>query len=95
MYYINPNVKDLYRVKFHDKRGEVLRLDMNENPVGLPLDFVEEVKKKITPASSRTRIIPAAASEFFLDFFIKFLCPLSADRQAQSNLHRYVHNLFQ
>lgn len=50
MYYINKNVKDLYRVKFHDKRGEVLRLDMNENPVGLPADFVEEVKKKITPS---------------------------------------------
>lgn len=49
MYYVNKNVKDLYRVKYHDERGKVLRLDMNENPQGLPQDFVEEVKKKITP----------------------------------------------
>lgn len=49
MYYVNPHIKDLYRVKFHDRRSEVLRLDMNENPGGLPEAFVEEVKKKITP----------------------------------------------
>ncbi|MFQ9139430.1 MAG: hypothetical protein ACLR55_07835 [Roseburia sp.] len=36
MYYINENIKDLYRVKFHDNREGVLRLDMNENPDGLP-----------------------------------------------------------
>lgn len=47
--YINPNVKNLYRVKFHDKRGGVLRLDMNENPGGLPLAFTEHVKQKVTP----------------------------------------------
>ena len=29
MYYINENIKDLYRVKFHDNREGVLRLDMN------------------------------------------------------------------
>lgn len=36
MYYINENIKDLYRVKGHEERGGVLRLDMNENPEGLP-----------------------------------------------------------
>jgi len=50
MYYVNENIKDLYRVKFHDERGNILRLDMNENPEGLPFEFVEEVKKKITPS---------------------------------------------
>lgn len=50
MYYVNKNIKDLYRVKFHDERSDVLRLDMNENPEGLPSEFVEEVKKKISPA---------------------------------------------
>ena len=48
-YYINPYIKDLYRVKFHDKREDVLRLDMNESPMGLPVEFVEKVKEKITP----------------------------------------------
>lgn len=49
MYYINPQIENLYRVKFHDHRGGVLRLDMNENPEGLPEDFVESVKGKLTP----------------------------------------------
>lgn len=49
MYYVNPNIKDLYRVKCTDDRSDVLRLDMNENPIGLPESFVEKVKKKITP----------------------------------------------
>lgn len=49
MYYVNPNVRDLYRVKCHDIRDGILRLDMNENPGGLPRDFVEEVKARITP----------------------------------------------
>ena len=47
MYYVNENIKNLYRVKFHDERKDYLRLDMNENPEGLPADFVEEIKKKI------------------------------------------------
>lgn len=50
MYYVNAWVQDLYRVKFHENRSGVLRLDMNENPSGLPETFVEEVKMKITPA---------------------------------------------
>lgn len=49
MYYINENIKNLYRVKFHDERGHILRLDMNENPEGLPNDVFNAVMKKITP----------------------------------------------
>lgn len=49
MYYVNENIKDLYRVKCTDDRSKVLRLDMNENPIGLPIEFVEKVKEKITP----------------------------------------------
>lgn len=49
MYYVNENVKDLYRVKFHDERAGVLRLDMNENPEGLPREFFDAVVAKITP----------------------------------------------
>ncbi len=50
MYYVNPYIKELYRVKFHDKREDILRLDMNENPQGLPEEFVEKVKEKLTPS---------------------------------------------
>lgn len=49
MYYQNPNIARLQRSKFHEARGEVLRLDMNESPEGLPEGFVERVKEKITP----------------------------------------------
>lgn len=49
MYYVNPYIKDLYRVKYHDDREGVLRLDMNESPMGLPEEFVAGVKEKITP----------------------------------------------
>lgn len=50
MYYVNENIKDLYRVKFHDERSSVLRLDMNENPEGLPREIFDAVISKITPA---------------------------------------------
>ncbi|NBJ03192.1 histidinol-phosphate aminotransferase family protein [Lachnospiraceae bacterium] len=49
MYYVNENIKDLYRIKFHDERASVLRLDMNENPEGLPWEVVDSVLSKITP----------------------------------------------
>lgn len=49
MYYINENIKNLYRVKFHDERSGVLRLDMNENPEGLPKEIFSRIIEKITP----------------------------------------------
>lgn len=49
MYYVNENIKDLYRVKFHDERGSVLRLDMNENPEGLPREIFDKIWAKVTP----------------------------------------------
>ncbi len=49
MYYVNENIKELYRVKFHDERSGVLRLDMNENPEGLPKKVFDAVMSKITP----------------------------------------------
>ena len=50
MYYVNDNIRDLYRVKFHDERGGVLRLDMNENPEGLPKEIFDKIWEKVTPA---------------------------------------------
>ena len=48
MYYVNENIKDLYRVKFHEQRAGVLRLDMNENPEGLPEEIVHKVSSNIS-----------------------------------------------
>lgn len=49
MYYINEHIKNLYRVKFHDERRNILRLDMNENPEGLPQEIFDRIISKITP----------------------------------------------
>ena len=47
--YVNSYVKSTVRVFPPQGRYGKLRYDMNENPEGLPKDFVEEVKKEITP----------------------------------------------
>lgn len=49
MYYVNESIKNLYRVKFHDERGQVLRLDMNENPEGLPQEIFDKIIANLTP----------------------------------------------
>ncbi|MBQ2900430.1 MAG: histidinol-phosphate aminotransferase family protein [Agathobacter sp.] len=45
--YINPYLKKIQRYKDHEDREGFLGLDMNENPAGLPVEFVENVVKKI------------------------------------------------
>ena len=47
--YINKDIKNTERVFPTQGRYDYLRYDMNENPEGLPLEFVEQVKKEITP----------------------------------------------
>lgn len=48
-YYLNPNIRNTSRVFPKQGRSEYHRYDANENPEGLPLEFVEAVKKEITP----------------------------------------------
>ncbi|MCR5479465.1 MAG: histidinol-phosphate aminotransferase family protein [Ruminococcus sp.] len=43
MYYVDPKVKGLYRIFDQNERKDYLRLDLNENPGGLPEDFVKKV----------------------------------------------------
>lgn len=47
---VNPVLERLQRIFPEGVRGDFLRLDMNENPEGLPENFVAEVRAKITPA---------------------------------------------
>lgn len=49
MYYIDPNIKNLTRIFDQNERKDYLRLDLNENPGGLPQDFVNRVSAEITP----------------------------------------------
>lgn len=49
MYYHNPTVENLYRIFDQNERSGYLRLDLNENPGGLPEEFISSVLKDITP----------------------------------------------
>lgn len=48
-YYVNPNVRDALRIFPEQGRYDYLRYDMNENPEGLPKEFVDSVLQEITP----------------------------------------------
>ncbi len=47
--FVKPCIKDIKRIGGQQGRKGFLRLDMNENPGGLPVDFVEAVKAELTP----------------------------------------------
>lgn len=49
MYYLNDRVKNLFRVFDQNERKDYLRLDLNENPGGLPEEFVKSVLSGVTP----------------------------------------------
>ena len=49
MYYLDPNIEHLVRVFDQNQRKDYLRLDLNENPGGLPEEFVSQVLAEVTP----------------------------------------------
>ena len=49
MYYLNSNIQNLYRLFDQNERKNYLRLDLNENPGGLPKEFIYDVLKGVTP----------------------------------------------
>jgi histidinol-phosphate aminotransferase len=49
MYYVNPNLVELHRIVYQNNRRAYLRLDLNENPGGLPEEFVKRVLDGVTP----------------------------------------------
>lgn len=49
MYYLDPKIEKLYRIFDQNERKDYLRLDLNENPGGLPEDFIKEALSGITP----------------------------------------------
>ena len=49
MYYLNNNLKNLVRIFDQNERKNYLRLDLNENPGGLPQDFIDSILPEITP----------------------------------------------
>lgn len=49
MYYKDEHIENLYRIFDQNERAEYLRLDLNENPGGLPVDFIKKVLQDVTP----------------------------------------------
>ncbi len=66
--YVNPDIKKTVRVFPEEGRRAYLRYDMNENSEGLPLDFVEAVKREITPEFLATYPEPSAFTQKYADY---------------------------
>ena len=49
MYYLDSRIENLYMIFDQHERKDYLRLDLNENPGGLPQDFISEVLNDVTP----------------------------------------------
>lgn len=49
MYYLDEKIKNLNRIFDQNSRKEYLRLDLNENPGGLPKHFVKKTLRKVSP----------------------------------------------
>ena len=49
MYYLDPKVQNLHRIFDQNERKDYLRLDLNENPGGLPQEFINNVLDSISP----------------------------------------------
>ena len=49
MYYVNSDLVNLNRIFDQNLREPYLRMDLNENPGGLPEDFIKEVLSEVTP----------------------------------------------
>ncbi len=49
MYFLDPKIKELYRIFDQNERKDYLRLDLNENPGGLPEDIIQKALENVTP----------------------------------------------
>lgn len=49
MYYLSKDIEELNRIFDQNSREGYLRLDLNENPGGLPEEFIRDVLNEVTP----------------------------------------------
>ena len=49
MYYLDNKIENLYRIFDQNERKDYLRLDLNENPGGLPQEFINRILREVTP----------------------------------------------
>lgn len=68
MYYVDPNIKNTERIFPDQGRSDYLRLDMNENPLGLPEEVVARIRDCITPEFLSCYPEPDAFAEKYASF---------------------------
>ncbi len=68
-YYVNPHIAATERIFPPQGRNGFLRCDMNENPEGLPREFVDAVMKEVTPEFLSTYPEPGP----FMEKYARFL----------------------
>ncbi len=91
--YVKECVKDIERVGGRQGRLGYLRLDMNENPEGLPGEFVEKVKAEITPEFLAAYPEPEKFLNILADYLgvdVKNLCVTNGSDQGI----RYLYEIF-
>lgn len=49
MYFVDQKINQLHRIFDQNERKDYLRLDLNENPGGLPQDFIDKVLAQVDP----------------------------------------------
>ncbi len=91
--YIDDNIKNTHRIFPMQNRKEYLRLDMNENPEGLPKEFIDKVKEKITPEFLSTYPEP---NEFINEYakFINFESSQITITNGSDQAIRYILQTF-
>ena len=93
MYYVNENIKNTFRVFPGQGRYGYLRYDMNENPEGVPEEFVNEVVKEITPEFLAIYPEPDKFTKKYADFvgveFDNVLATNGSDRAIRSMLETF------
>lgn len=93
MYYVNKDVEKTRRIFPEQGRGEYLRLDMNENPVGLPQNVVEKIRAAITPELLATYPEPDLFIKKYSDYLGVLpsqVCPTNGS----DNAIRYILQIF-
>lgn len=70
MYYLDPKIENLYRIFDQNERKDYLRLDLNENPGGLPQEFIDDALKDVTPQF----VAQYPETLHFTEVLARFLC---------------------
>lgn len=93
MIFVNEHIKNTVRVFPEQGRYDKFRFDMNENPDGLPKDFVDSVLKEITPKFLTVYPEPDKFLRKYADFIGVGIDNVTATNGSDTGL-RYIMETF-